>query len=222
MPKKGGKPKKRDTKLTPVYSDALDELNYIVNSLLNVKHTSLNGKSDDENPRTAVLSDIIMQVAHSLKVTRNADILEYLSSYLLLSYLIKLNRRGFLRVPLSVFTKLDKNIIDEILLWYKNVTLQYADSVKGLIQQKDIITESDIQNLLDKTPLLSDISPIITVNKDQNANQDKFYVTITIQGSTGNLTQGIGEILKNFLDRMGFKIEEQRFFEDLIEFLIST
>jgi len=224
--KKNSKPKKDDNKkLIPIYEDAvhsLDEMEQLIRLQLNLKYTSLDGKNrKEEDIRALYLSNIVKQTTYSLKVTRNIDIVEYLGNYLLFAYLTKLNRQGFLRVPLSVFSKLDKTIINEIFSWYDNVTLQYADSIKDLITQKDIITETDIQNLLDRTPILMDISPLIMVNKDQrNPNENKFYVIVAIQGSTKDLTERIGEILRNFLTRIGFKVEDQQFLEQTIKFSI--
>ncbi|PVU74883.1 hypothetical protein DDW11_04875 [Sulfolobus sp. SCGC AB-777_G06] len=226
MAKKNSKPKKDDNKkLIPIYEDAvhsLDEMEQLIRLQLNLKYTSLDGKNrKEEDIRALYLSNVVKQTTYSLKVTRNIDIVEYPANYILLAYLTKLNRQGFLRVPLSVFSKLDKTIISEIFLWYENVTLQYADSIKDLITEKDIITETDIQNLLDKTPILMDISPLIMVNKDQAyPNQNKFYVIVAIQGSTKDLTERIGEILRNFLTRIGFKVEDQQFLEQTIKFYI--
>ncbi|QGR18723.1 hypothetical protein [Stygiolobus azoricus] len=226
MAKKNNKPKKDDEKvLTSIYKDALrslDEMEELIRLQLNLKYTSLDGKSRKEvEVRTLYLSNIVKQTTYSFKATRDIDIVEYLANYLLFAYITKKNRQGYLRVPLSVFSKLDKNMIDEIFSWYDIVTSEYADSIKELIMQKDIITEADIRNLLDKTPILMDISSLIIVNKDQgNLNENRFSVAVMIQGSTKDLTIRIGEILRNFFTRLGFKVEGQQFLEQSIKFSI--
>lgn len=226
MAKKNNKPKKDDEKvLTSIYKDALrslDEMEELIRLQLNLKYTSLDGKSRKEvEVRTLYLSNIVKQTTYSFKATRDIDIVEYLANYLLFAYITKKNRQGYLRVPLSVFSKLDKNMIDEIFSWYDIVTSEYADSIKELIMQKDIITEADIRNLLDKTPILMDISSLIIVNKDQgNPNENRFSVAVMIQGSTKDLTIRIGEILRNFFTRLGFKVEGQQFLEQNIKFSI--
>ena len=219
------KNKKKDIKLLPVYEDIIEEIDEIVHLLYKLKATYLDGKSEDfEAFRKEVIGQILSQVIYSLKATLDKDEVDNLGINLILMHLFKANKRGFLRVPLSLFSKItDEKTRNEIFFWYRNLTMRYAELVKGLIAQKDTLTEDDIKNIIENTPILLDFNANAIVNsiKDQaNPNENKFNVVISIQGASSDLTQVIADIIKDFLLKLDFQVSNLQAFEQTFMFTI--